>query len=87
MRFTEWLMLSEIKFTQKDVLELAKKGDLDVSKFSTKELVDGLNTEKEHMSSKKLDVIKGDKVKILKIALAHLEEDPNYYKKLKKAKL
>lgn len=86
--YNEWLITESKKnFTVKDVKDLAAKGKLDISKFSMKELVDGLNTEKEHMSQKKLDVIKGDKVKILKIALAHLDEDPHYYKKLKKAKL
>ena len=86
--YNEWLITESKKnFTAKDVKDLAAKGKLAISKFSMKELVDGLNTEKEHMSQKKLDVIKGDKVKILKIALAHLDENPHYYKKLKKAKL
>ena len=86
MKFLEWL--NESKYTEKDVKRLAKLTDLDISKFDVKELVDGINTEKEHkFTSKKLDVIGKDETKILKIALAHLEEDPQYYKKLKKAKL
>lgn len=85
MNFKLWL--NESKYTSKDVDRLAKKANLDVSKFDTKELVDGLNTEKEHMSQKKLDVIGKQEENILKIALAHLEENPNYYKVLKKAKL
>lgn len=85
MNFKLWL--NESKYTSKDVDRLAKKAKLDVSKFKTKELVDGLNTEKEHMAQKKLDVVGKHEERILKIALAHLDEDPNYYEKLKKAKL
>jgi hypothetical protein len=93
--FAEWVHLreeaktSKPQFTFEDVETYAKKANLekDIKKYSKKELVDGMNTEAEHMSSKKLDVIKGSYEKILKIALAHLEEDPKYYHKLKKAKL
>ena len=85
MDFRIWL--AESKYTEKDVHRLAKKANIDVSKFKTKELVDGLNTEKEHMANKKLNVIGKHEERILKIALAHLEEDPHYYKKLKKADL
>lgn len=92
LSFQEWIELKEeVKksFTFNDVKILAKLGGLEkeISKFSSKELVDGLNTEKEHMSQKKLDVIGNKHERILKIALAHLDEDPHYYKKLKKAKL
>lgn len=86
MHFKLWL--AESKFTFEDLTRMAKKAKLDVLKYDKKELLDGINTEKEHRdTSKKLDVIGKDDSKILKIAAAHLEEDPNYYKKLKKAKL
>lgn len=93
--FSEWIELREsseepkLKFTYDDVVKFAKKANLEkeINKFSKKELVEGMNTEAEHMSSKKLDVIKGKYEKILKIAVAHLQEDPKYYYKLKKAKL
>ena len=49
------------------------------SKYGKREVESGLNTEKEHD-----DVTKGDKTEIAKITKAHLEEEPSYYKKLKK---
>lgn len=69
------------------IKDLAKDADLDISKFKDEELIKGFDTEKEHQKIKKLDVVKGDEANILKIALAHLDEDPHYYEKLTKAKL
>jgi hypothetical protein len=42
-----------------------------------------VNVEKEHDKDKDTDVVKKD-ADILKIAVAHLREKPNYYTKLKK---
>lgn len=50
-----------------------------ISKYGEKEVKMGLEVEKEHD-----DVTHGDKMKIAKIAAAHLKEVPDYYKKLKK---
>jgi hypothetical protein len=51
-------------------------------------LINGINTEIEHKKSgKDIDVIGNHEEKMLKIAMAHLREDPHYYKKLKKAGL
>lgn len=84
--FEHWLL--ESKYNLDDLKKFSKQAKVNISKFSTKELLDGINTEKEHkFTSKKLDVIGKDEFKVLKIALAHLEEDPHYYKKLKKAEL
>lgn len=68
-----------------------------VSKFKTPikpcQLAKGLEVEREHASSndgkasKATDVVKGNKMKIAKIATVHLKEDPNYYTKLTKAGL
>jgi hypothetical protein len=85
MNFKIWL--NESNYTQKDVKRLAKKASIDISKYKMQELVDGINTETEHAKIKKLDVVGKHEERILKIALAHLEEDPKYYTKLKKAKL
>jgi hypothetical protein len=87
MNFKEWLITESKKFTSSEINKLAKKIKVDISNFEMKELIDGMGVEQEHMHSKKLDVIKGDNSKILKIALAHLKEDPHYYKKLKKLEL
>lgn len=49
------------------------------------QLARGLEVEKEHSSfndgeaSKSTDVVKGNKMKIAKIATVHLKEDPMYY--------
>jgi len=48
------------------------------SKFNKQELSQGIKVETEHTNSK---------VIAKAIAKAHLDEDQNYYKKLKKAKL
>ena len=48
-------------------------------KYGKQEVKAGLDIEKEHD-----DITKGDKVKRLKIAAAHLKEKPNYYQLLKK---
>lgn len=85
--FSEWMILETRKFDAKTIKSLAKKIKVNISNYDIKELIAGMRTEQEHMSDKKLDVIKGDDSKILKIALAHLKEDPHYYKKLQKAKL
>ena len=78
----------KIFYENKTIQDTAKKYNLDVSKFSDKELRDGWEIEKEHDGGegKDVDVVrsKGD---LLKIVLAHLREDPHYYKKLKKTGL
>lgn len=55
------------------------KLDFDKVDFSFSEFLDGINHEIEHS-----DVVKRDPVKISKIALDHLKEDPKYYTKLEK---
>ena len=50
-----------------------------ISKYGKKEVIAGLDVEKEHQ-----DITHGDKLKTAKIAAAHLKEKPDYYKKLKK---
>jgi hypothetical protein len=50
-----------------------------VSKYGKKEVGMGMDVEEEHDN-----VTHGDKLKIAKIAAAHLKERPDYYKRLKK---
>lgn len=50
-----------------------------VKTFGKKETETGLDVEKEHD-----DVTHGNKTETAKIVRAHLEERPDYYKKLKK---
>ena len=85
MDFKNWFNESK-KYDFSDVRRMAKKGGLDIFPFDKQELVDGINTEIEHKKSgKDVDVIKNHEENILKITIAHLREDPNYYKKLRKA--
>lgn len=86
MNFKEWF-LTEVSF--KKIHDLAVKANLDIFPFDKKELIKGYETETEHTGKmgKDTDVIGKDKTKILKIAIAHLREDPHYYKKLAKTKI
>lgn len=78
MKFYEWA----------DVKDLASKGEIDIKGLSISELKKGLNIEKEHTGKmgKDTKVIKTD-LDALKIAVAHMREDKDYYKKLDKAGL
>lgn len=77
--FTEWL-------TSKRISDIATKAGLNITGYDVKELQMGFDEELEHgKRNKKLNVTNNDPVKTLKIALAHLKEDPRYYSKLKKA--
>ena len=83
--FNSWMHKKEKKYNFDDVLRLAKLGNIDkkeLNKYEEKQLIDGINSEKEH-SIGKFNVIGKNEDKILKIALAHLEEDKEYYYKLK----
>lgn len=78
-----------IKFNEwKDVKELALRGNVDIKGLSVNELKKGLAVEKEHTGKmgKDTKVIKTD-LDALKIAVAHMREDKDYYKKLNKAGL
>lgn len=66
-----------------DLESMARKTKIDISKFDKRELARGIEVEKEHDGKfgKDVDVV-GDKSDLLKIAVAHLREDPKYYTKL-----
>jgi len=71
-------------FTQKMIDDSAKKLKIDISKYNMDQVKAGIQVELEHGSKagKLLDVTHDDLTKTLQIALAHLEEDPEYYTKL-----
>lgn len=73
---------------EKEIKKVAKDSKLNISKYNQKELHAGYEVEGEHDGGegKDIDVV-GPKSDKLKIAVAHLREDPKYYSKLKKAKL
>ncbi|MHA1949684.1 MAG: DUF5661 family protein [Candidatus Thorarchaeota archaeon] len=68
-----------------DLNDMAKKAKIDIKDLIPKELKMGYEVEKEHDGSmgKDTDVVNKPS-DYLKIAVAHLREDPKYYTKLKK---
>ena len=73
--------------SQKSIDAIAQRAGLDVSTFDAKELLMGMKVEQEHNGQMGADVDvvpSNDQGAILKIAIAHLREDPKYYTKLAK---
>lgn len=69
-------------FTMEDVEKIAKKLNIDFSKFSKEDFLTGINIELEHgLVSPVTNVTNSDLEMTAKIALAHLNEFPNYYNK------
>ena len=67
------------KFSKDDAEDAVKKLNVTFDKFTIDALLDGMNIELEHP-----EFVKGKPENAAKIALAHLKEGPEYYKKLKK---
>jgi len=82
LSFREWAELRE----GVDLKALADHDKIDISKYDMDELKMGFEVEKEHGSKlgKDTNVTKDCPYATLKIAIAHLKEDPKYYTKLKK---
>lgn len=75
----------EMRIKEATIEQIANKAKLDISGYEKSELTKGFKEELEHgKRNPKLDVTGDDPVKTLKIVLAHLDEDPHYYKKLNK---
>lgn len=65
-----------------DILKAAQMLGVTFDKFSIEDLVTGVNIELEHGTiSPKTNVTNNDLIMTMKIALAHLNEFPNYYNK------
>lgn len=65
-----------------DVYYLASLLDIKFDKFTPEELLEGINIETEHGNiNSKTNVTNDDLILTAKIALAHLNEFPNYYNK------
>lgn len=63
-----------------DVYEVAKILGIKFDKFTPNELLTGINIEREHGTiNKKTNVTNDNLITTAKIALAHLNEFPNYY--------
>ncbi len=69
-------------FNINDILNVAKKLNIDFSKFSLEDFITGINIELEHGLINPLTNVTNNNLLITaKIALAHLNEFPNYYNK------
>ena len=67
-------------FTLKDALSAANKLNIKFDKFTQTDLLTGINIELEHGKiNKETNVTNDDLIITTKIALAHLNEFPNYY--------
>ena len=65
-----------------DSMYAAKILGVSFNKFTPKEFLDGINIELEHGTiNPKTNVTNNDLITTAKIALAHLNEFPNYYNK------
>ena len=72
-------------YTEEIIKRIAKRNDIDISKFDIKELVMGMEVELEHGSlNSKTDITGDDPEATFKIVMAHMNESPKYYSKLKK---
>jgi len=67
------------RFTMSEVKEIAKEMNVSFDDFTLSDLHEGMNLETEHD-----EVTGGNPIKIAEIALDHLKETPDYYKKLEK---
>ena len=69
-------------FKLKDILEVANKLNIDFTKFTLTDFISGINIELEHgLIDPITNVTNNDLLTTAKIALAHLNEFPNYYNK------
>ena len=67
-------------FNETEALKIADKLGVDFSKFSKEDFFTGIEIEFEHgLVNPETNVTNDDLEKTIKIALAHLNELPNYY--------
>jgi len=72
-------------FTESDAKKYGEEFGLKWDKFDAKQLADGMNVELEHgLVDPETNVTNNDPVMTMKIALAHLNEFPDYYIRLEK---
>ena len=92
MRYCKWIRkksrgeIKKISFTREEAAAIAKKLGIDFSKerFDLEEFYNGVNVELEHGTKfSKTNVTNNDPILTGMIALAHLLEFPDYYKRLK----
>ena len=73
------------KFTNEDAKRIGESIGIDWSKFDVEQFLKGINVELEHgMHDDVTNVTNDDEMVTGKIALAHLNEFPDYYTRLAK---
>jgi hypothetical protein len=69
-------------FKIKDILDVAQELNIDFTKFSLNDFITGINIELEHgLIDPETNVTNNNLLLTAKIALAHLNEFPDYYNK------
>ncbi len=69
-------------YSKEDILNASKMLDINFDKFTIEDLITGVNTELEHGKiNPQTNVTNNSLILTMKIALAHLNEFPNYYNK------
>lgn len=81
--FKSFLTEAKQKFTKEQAKKIGDSLSVDWNKVDLEQFRMGLEVESEHNDGTKLDVVKSEK-DLGKIALAHLNEFPDYYTRLKK---
>ncbi|WP_212904750.1 DUF5661 family protein [Clostridium polyendosporum] len=77
--------ISKTTFTTEEAIEIAKQLNIDFSKFDIEQFRMGLDVELEHgKKDAATNVTNDDPIITGKIALAHLNEFPDYYTRLAK---
>jgi hypothetical protein len=77
--------LTEKHFTKEDAKRIGESIGIDWTKFDVEQFRIGLDVELEHGSSElSTNVTNDDEITTGKIALAHLNEFPDYYTRLQK---
>ena len=74
--------MEENMFKLKDILKVANELEIDFTKFSLSDFITGINIELEHgLINPQTNVTNNNLLMTAKIALAHLNEFPDYYNK------
>ena len=69
-------------YSKQDIINVAKELNVTFDKFTIEDLITGVNIELEHGKINPItNVTNNDLILTMKIALAHLNEFPNYYNK------
>lgn len=69
-------------YNKEEIENVSKMLGIKFDKFSLEDLVTGVNVELEHgLINKSTNVTDNELIMTMKIALAHLNEFPNYYNK------